>query len=219
MSDSQEIRQVFRSKDSARVTYDRMSRFNDLVGGISERHFTGLDLKMLDVQPGDYILEIGFGTGHSLVALAQGVTRAGTVTGVDLTEGMLRIARSRLQRSCLLERVTLHLGDAASHLFGMNRFDAVFTSFTLVLFDTPESPNVLQESFRVLYTEGRIGAVALARNTGSAVRIYERLQARFPAYVDCHPIYSRHYRRGVIYSDKYVKNSRVGLAHRDRRCP
>jgi demethylmenaquinone methyltransferase/2-methoxy-6-polyprenyl-1,4-benzoquinol methylase len=131
MSDSQEIRQVFRSKDSARVTYNRMSGFNDLVAGTSERHFTGLDLKMLDVQPRDDILEIGFGTGHSLVALAQGVTRTGTVTGIDMTEGMLSIARSRLQRFCLFERVTLHLGDAASHPFGTNRFDAVFTSFTL----------------------------------------------------------------------------------------
>jgi len=189
LTERQEISRVSRSKESARVAYDRMSRFYDLVAGTSERHYTGLGLKMLEVQPADNNLEIGYGTGHSLVALAQAVTGTGTVTGVDISEGMLCIARSRLLRSGLIERVSLHLGDAASLPFVSSSFDAVFTSFTLELFDTPEIPIVLQECFRVLNAEGRIGVVALARNTGAAVRIYEWLHARFPDYIDCRPIY------------------------------
>ena len=113
MTESQEISRVFRSRESARVAYDRMSGFYDMVAGTSERHFTGLGLKMLDAQPGEDILEIGSGTGHSLVALAQAVTRTGSVRGVDLSEGMLRIARTRLRRAGLIDRVTCHLGDAA----------------------------------------------------------------------------------------------------------
>jgi len=189
LTERQEISRVSRSKESARVAYDRMSRFYDLVAGTSERHYTGLGLKMLGARPGEDILEIGSGTGRSLVALAEAVTRIGTVCGVDLSEGMLHLARSRLERSGLIERVTCHVGDAASLPFGTSSFDAVFSSFTLELFDTPEILVVLQECLRVLKAEGRIGVVALARDASAAVRIYEWVHARFPDYVDCRPIY------------------------------
>jgi len=189
MTESQEISRVSRSRESARVAYDRMSGFYDLVAGTSERHFTGLGLKMLGARPGEDVLEIGSGTGHSLVALAQAVTRTGSVLGVDLSGGMLHTARVRLRRSGWSEHVTCLLGDAASLPFGTSSFDAVFSSFTLELFDTPEIPVVLQGCLRVLKAEGRIGIVALAKDAGAAVRIYEWVHSRLPDYADCRPIY------------------------------
>jgi predicted methyltransferase len=42
----------------------------------------GLDL--LAVQPGEKVLEVGFGTGHCLVALAQAVAPTGKVYGIDI---------------------------------------------------------------------------------------------------------------------------------------
>jgi RND family efflux transporter MFP subunit len=47
---------------------------------------------MLAARPGETILEIGFGTGHSLVELAQSVGPSGHVLGIDLSESMLEEA-------------------------------------------------------------------------------------------------------------------------------
>ena len=87
------------------------------------------------------MLEIGFGTGHCLVALAEGVGPHGRVVGLDISDGMLSIARQRLQQEGLSERVSLHLGDAADLDFiEAGSLDGIFMSFTLELFDNPEIP-------------------------------------------------------------------------------
>ncbi len=174
---------------AVRSNYNRMSRFYDLFAGASERRFTGIGLQRLAAQPGEKVLEIGFGTGHSLVALAEAVGGSGSVAGVDISEEMLRVARSRLEKAGLLEHVDLRLGDATSLPFDAEEYDAVFASFTLELFAPSEIPIVLKECRRVLRPGGRIGVVALAKKDSMAVRIYEWAHAKFPDFIDCHPIF------------------------------
>ena len=139
------------------------------------------------------MLEIGFGTGGALVALARAVDRTGRVHGIDLSEGMARRAAARLQRAGLRDRVELRCGDAAVLPFEAASFDAVFMSFTLELFDTPEIPIVLGECRRVLCRDGRLGLVSLARRCppSRTERIYGWLHRRFPATFDCRPIDAR----------------------------
>jgi ubiquinone/menaquinone biosynthesis C-methylase UbiE len=190
-NDGSEITQVARSKDSARVSYDRLGKWYDLLAGSSERKFTEVGLQKLDVKAGEKVLEIGFGTGHSLLALARRVGRMGKVYGVDLSEGMFQVASNRLRKNGMSNRVELQCGDATLLPFSNHFFDAVFMSFVLELFDTPELPLVLHECQRVLGRAGRIGIVALSKKDLAAVRLYEWFHMRFPSYVDCRPIFAR----------------------------
>jgi len=188
------IKRVNRSKEAARASYNRMSRWYDRIAGSTEKKYRDWGLEKLSAQPGETILEIGFGTGHCLVALAKAVGPTGHVVGLDISDGMLAIARERLQREGLSDRADLHLGDAASLDFiERNSLDGIFMSFTLELFDNPEIPRVLQECHRVLKSGGRLAVVSMTKTDppGMPVRMYEWFHEQMPDYADCRPIFAR----------------------------
>lgn len=187
------ISRVIRPRAQAARNYDRLSRWYDGLAGSSEKKYRNLGLQMLDAQDGEHILEIGFGTGHCIVALAKAVGSTGNVCGVDISSKMLAIAQRRARQAGVSEWVDLQVGDAVQLPFEPGSFDAVFMSFTLELFDTPEIPQVLQQCRQVLRPNGRIGLVtmALPEQPGLAVRMYEWFHARWPASVDCRPILAR----------------------------
>jgi ubiquinone/menaquinone biosynthesis C-methylase UbiE len=188
------IKRVNRSKEAARQSYNRLSRWYDLIAGSTEKKYRDWGLEKLSAQPGEKVLEIGFGTGHCLVLLANAVGPTGRVIGVDISDGMLAIAQERLQQEELDGRVELHLGDAAKLDFlEAGSLDGIFMSFTLELFDNPEIPRVLQECHRILKPGGRLAIVSMTKTNppGMAVRMYEWFHEHMPDYADCRPIFAR----------------------------
>lgn len=183
-----EISRVTRSKEEAKASYDKMSKWYDILAR-PERKYGYAGLQKLNVKKGEVVLEIGFGTGHCILALAQSIGNSGKIYGIDISDGMCNITRSRVKEAGLSEKVELKCDDAAKLSFGANFFDAAFASFTLELFDTPEIPMVLHECYRVLRSGGRICVVALSKKRKASIRLYEWFHKIFPKYVDCRPIY------------------------------
>ena len=185
-----EISRVDRTHRQAQRTYDRISRWYDLLEGYWEQRARVAALRHLNVAPGQKVLEVGPGPGYSLVALARAAGPSGQVCGLDLSPGMLHVARSRLARAGLPLQPGLCCGDAVQIPAADAVFDAVLMSFVLELFDTPEIPQVLSECHRVLRAGGRISVVALSSaGPHSRMRdLYEWGHARFPQVLDCRPI-------------------------------
>jgi demethylmenaquinone methyltransferase/2-methoxy-6-polyprenyl-1,4-benzoquinol methylase len=167
--------------------YDRISRVYDLLADASEQEIRDYGIQALALSTGERVLEVGFGTGHALVAMARAVGPTGLVSGVDISAGMAAMARQRLERDAC--HVALAIGDARALCFSAHRFDAIFFSFTLERFGA-EISQVLSEARRVLRLGGRVGVVAmddtLAPGPGSS--IYHWLHQHFPHAVDCAPI-------------------------------
>ncbi len=185
-----QIRRVTRSKNEAQAAYNRLSGIYDWLAGSSETPLMMLGLEMLAAGAGDSILEIGSGTGNALLELANKVGESGIVHGVDLSPGMLQQASERLLHEGTSGRVILVEADGALLPYSSESFSAIFMSFTLELFDTPEIPLVLAECRRVLKPGGRLGVVAMHKTEppGRVVRLYEWFHDHFPAYADCRPI-------------------------------
>ena len=183
---------VTRSKKQARANYNRLSRWYDWIAG-SEDRYRQIGVQALNPQATERLLEIGFGTGQCLLEFAQQVGSDGWVCGIDLSEGMAAVAHERISTAGLGDRVSLLLGDAVELPFADHSFDAIFASFTLELFDTPDIPRVLQQCTRILRPGGRLATVTLVKTDqpGFAERLYEWFHARMPVAVDCRPIWAQ----------------------------
>jgi ubiquinone/menaquinone biosynthesis C-methylase UbiE len=185
-----QISRVTRSKSAAKNAYDRMSPIYDWMAGSSETPLMKAGLKMLGVQAGEIVLEIGPGTGKALIDLYRSIGETGWVYGLDLSLGMLHQAQHRLVQNGLTKRAGLIEGDGTRLPYCNSSFHAVFLSFTLELFDTPEIPLVLGECRRVLIEGGRLGVVSMLKTEvpSRIARLYEWFHEYLPTYVDCRPI-------------------------------
>ena len=206
-----EISRVYRSKDDAKKAYDKMSRFYDYFAGVFEKKYRDMTLQQLSIGKGEQVLELGFGTGHCLTQIADSVGNTGKVFGIDISSGMLKVAGKRLERTGLLNRVELICGDAVKMPYGDSKFDAVFMSFTLELFDTPEIPKVLNEIRRVLKPKGRLGIVSMSKENGASglLKLYEWTHRKFPKYADCRPIYVEQSVKDTGFEIKYKEKVKL----------
>ncbi len=177
----------------AQQFYDRISHAYDLIADGGEHVARERGLELLDVRPGESVFEIGFGTGHSLVTLAEAVGNNGSVTGIDISSGMRDVSRRRLQEAGCEDRVQLVVSEAPPLPFDDDSFDVLFMSFTLELFSLETIPDVLAECKRVLKPGGRLGVVSMATvSDGDSESVLERsyiwMHTHFPHIVDCQPI-------------------------------
>ena len=182
---------VNRPLSEAEVYYSRLSSFYDLLA-LSEKKFIRQGLSLLAAQEGESILEIGSGTGYAQIILARKIGK-GICVGLDLSKGMCQIAQRNLNQKGLTSQGNIIRSDTLPIPFETGIFDAVFTSFTLELFDSPQIPLMLSECRRVLKPDGRIVVVSLSRDVALpwGGRLYEWLHDQFPKVLDCRPIPAR----------------------------
>jgi ubiquinone/menaquinone biosynthesis C-methylase UbiE len=127
--------------------------YEDWFSGLHRRVARRL-VELAAARPGEACLDVGCGTGLVTRGLADAVGPEGQVVGLDVSEGMLSLARART-----LPNTTLHLASADPHLpFRDAAFDLVTFCDALAYMSSPA--RALEEARRVLRRGGRI-AVAL----------------------------------------------------------
>ena len=173
--------------------YDRISGFYDSIANANEHTARELGEKLLALQPGESVLEVGYGTGNTVLNLAEKVGPQGKVSGIDVSDGMQTVAQAKVKEAGLSANVDLKVGDAISLDWPDETFDAVFLSFTLELFSESDAPTVLRECKRVLKASGRLGVVGMAtvnqdEHESLLEKTYIWMHRHFPHIVDCRPI-------------------------------
>ncbi len=110
-------------------------------------------VNLLDVQPDDHLLEIGFGPGIAVEAVAQRAP-TGLVAGVDFSATMVALARQRNAAAIRAGRVDLRQGDAAHLPFADAAFDQAYSIHSIYFWSNPAL--ALREIHRVLKRGGRL---------------------------------------------------------------
>lgn len=110
-------------------------------------------LAELGTRPGETVLDLGTGPGEPALTIAQGVGPTGHVTGVDLSEKMVSIAR-RAAADRSVGNLDFQTMDCAALTLPDTSFDAVVSCFGFQIFTDPE--RVAREAHRVLKPHGRI---------------------------------------------------------------
>ena len=73
----------------------------------SEHEMRELGEQALRLAGGESVLEIGFGTGNSILNLAKLVGAEGKVCGIDISPGMLQVAQEKVDQANLPAAIEL----------------------------------------------------------------------------------------------------------------
>lgn len=120
-------------------------------------------IALAGVSSGDRVLDVACGTGDLLFAAAP---RAQQAVGLDVTLGMLQIARAKAQAS--RRRTVFVTGDMIALPFADGRFTVVTTGYGLR--NVPDLSQAVSEIRRVLQPGGRLLSLDFNRPTNALVR-------------------------------------------------
>ena len=114
-------------------------------------------INTLAPQPGENILDIGCGCGHTSLGLADRVGADGLVTGIDISAPMLAVANQLAgEHNAELSSIQFVEADAQTHAFEPERYDGVFSRFGVMFFEDPVAAfanirNALRTSGRLAF--------------------------------------------------------------------
>jgi len=139
------------------------------------------------VAPGERVLDVGCGCGHTSVALGERVGTGGSVLGVDVSSVMLASAHRRAE-AARLRHVAFLNADAQTHPFEEGSFDLVYSRFGVMFFADPGA--AFANLARALRPGGRLVFVcwqSLARNPWMRVPVEAAsAHVEIPAPADPH---------------------------------
>lgn len=108
-------------------------------------------VQMLQLKPGDTVVEIGCGTGLNFPLLQKAVGKQGKIIGVDATDAMLNKAKEKVEKKGW-ENVDLVPGNALDYQFpaGVN---GIISTFALSLM--PDFEKIILNGINALAPRGR----------------------------------------------------------------
>lgn len=109
------------------------------------------------IAPGDKVLDLGCGTGEMLFRLGQDYPQVGLLAGIDASEDMLKLAKTKLAST---KAVRLRLGTVEKLPYPDEHFDLIIS--VGVIHYVQHVDYMTKEALRVLKPHGRILLIDMA---------------------------------------------------------
>lgn len=140
----EQVKQMF---DKVSTNYDFLNRLLTFGIDVSWRKKV---VKIVKDHKANQILDIATGTGDLAILLAK--INAERVVGLDISDGMLEVAKKKIEQLQLNDKVEMVLGDSEELPFENASFDAITVGFGVRNFESLEKG--LLEIYRVLKPNG-----------------------------------------------------------------
>ena len=207
MVEKKDIGKLF---DGIAGTYDR---FNHLLSLNVDKVWRRKAVQSL--RRGDKVLDVATGTADLALEIIR-QEKAGEVTGIDISSGMMEIGRKKVEKKGLSGRIVLSEGSALDIPFPDGFFDAVTCAYGVRNFSNPDKG--LKEMYRVLRSGGQLAILEFSYPSGKVTgKMYDIFFTRLmpvvgkaisrdkKAYV-----YFRDSVKGFVWGEKMA--ARIGAA-------
>jgi demethylmenaquinone methyltransferase/2-methoxy-6-polyprenyl-1,4-benzoquinol methylase len=159
---------VDKSGDRVRQMFADIAPRYDLMNHVLslniDRHWRSKTLRILDLKPGDRVLDTCTGTGDLAIAMSKRLGHTSKVIGSDFCAEMLEIAKKKSQKSDLSqEQVEFIEADTQKLPFDDSVFNAVTVAFGLRNVAVTETG--LSEMVRVCKPGGKVAVLEFSKPT------------------------------------------------------
>ncbi len=141
--------QVAAMFDNIAHKYDFLNRFMSAGIDVGWRKRAIKELVLLRPK---VILDVATGTAD-VALLTNKILHPNKIIGIDISEGMLKLGREKIEKLNLQKTIQLQLGDCENLSFEDNYFDAITVAFGVRNFENLEKG--LKEVLRVLKPQGK----------------------------------------------------------------
>ena len=161
-SKKEQVEQMF---DNIAPTYDKL---NHIMSLNIDRVWRRRVMRIVRRSKAHKIMDVATGTGDLAIAMAKRVDRT-QILGVDLSEEMLAVARRKVEKQGLEERIMLEKGDAENlDMVTTESVDAVTVAFGVRNFENIERG--LSEIYRTLKQGGKLVVLEFSMPKNRLVR-------------------------------------------------
>lgn len=161
-SKKEQVEQMF---DNIAPTYDKL---NHIMSLNIDRVWRRRVMRIVRRSKAHKIMDVATGTGDLAIAMAKRVDRT-QILGVDLSEEMLAVARRKVEKQGLEERIMLEKGDAENlAMVGTESIDAATVAFGVRNFENIERG--LSEIYRTLKPGGKLVVLEFSMPKNRIVR-------------------------------------------------
>lgn len=148
------------------------------------------------IKDGSKVLDIGCSTGKTIISLINSIDKNFYITGIDLSEDMIKTAIGNIEKSNNVTKITL-LNNSICDI-DIENFDYIISNLTLQFINQEDRKIVCRKVYNGL-------------NKGGAFIVFEKIYSKKPIYQDIYNQLYYDFKEEKGFTDKEIRDKEKSL--------